>query len=131
MRPSELKKSLSLHDSVVKSVEHDAKANTVRIHLDLCNYAQAGYQEGQPELVAGTLEFSGISRVEANPDLAHFTWAEDQLDGEVLEVKPLSAQAAGEDGVELVIHTTDYRTRGRDILLLRILGGQVRWTAGG
>lgn len=127
MRSSQLKQALSLHDSVVQRIEHAAGA--VRIRLDLCNYAQAGYQEGDPEMVSGTLSFSGVSRVEAKPDLASFAWAEDQLDGEILEVKPLPASETREDGVELVIHTTDYRTQARDILLLRIFGGEVTWAA--
>jgi len=129
MKPSQIKQSLALHDSGVQSISYAAGEGIVRVRVDLCNYAQPGYREGEPELVPGTLEFTGVSRVEAKPELASFAWAEDQLDGEILEVKPLPAPAPTEDGVELVIHTMDYRTRARDILLLRIFGGEVKWTA--
>lgn len=127
MRPSEIKGALRLHDSVVAEVRQAPAEHALDIRIQLCNYAQADYQPDDPEMVWGTLRFTGVARVEATPDPATLPWAEDRFDGEILEVRPLPADAPEDDGVELVVHTTDYRTRARDVLTLAVFGGEAAW----
>lgn len=128
MRPSQIKRALALHDSGVQGVEYAPAERAVRIRIDLCNHQQPGYQPGEPEIVPGTLRFSNVTRVEAKPELSTLTWAEDRFDGEILEVTPLPAEAPDDDGVEVLIHTMDYRTHVRDVLTLSVFGGEVTWT---
>jgi hypothetical protein len=129
MRPSTLPRALALHDSGVDRVEYSKQERTVRLKMDLCNYDQPGYQEGDPEIVPGTLTFSDVARVESKPELGSLVWVEDQFDGELLQAEPLVSASPEEDGVALLIHTMDYRTHARDVLELRIFGGDVTWTA--
>lgn len=122
MRPSELPDQIVLHDSVVRRVDWDEQARALRIDLTLCNFMQDDYREDQPENVDGALVFTGVSRVEAEPDLGSLRWDE-RLSGGIL-----TADAAGDDGVKLVVDLTYYPSKERVILVLQIHAADAAWT---
>lgn len=51
----------NLHDSLIEQVVYDVKNGTVDIKMDLCNWLQNGYVEGDPENKIIHMLFSEVS----------------------------------------------------------------------
>ena len=66
-----------------------ATGRSTSTSIELCNYMQPSYRDGDPEMVTGTIVFSRVSRIESRPSLEGLEWGEDRVDGEILTVKPL------------------------------------------
>jgi hypothetical protein len=58
MKISELFKTLEFHDSPVIDIQYLADKKQLILEIELCNYDQEGYEEGEPELLPGQLIFS-------------------------------------------------------------------------
>lgn len=61
MRLSDLAKTYDLHDSSVEDIHSFSDSNKLIIDLTLCNWRQAFYKEGEPEIVLGKLKFANVS----------------------------------------------------------------------
>ena len=66
---------LYLHDSVVDRLEYLPHEQKLTLSLDLCNYMQDGYQEGEPENIPGTLTFTEVSEFTTDPDKYHYAFS--------------------------------------------------------
>lgn len=127
MTPSELVQRFTFHDSGVSSVEVSEDKKTVSFKLELGNYMQPGFKDGDPEVIIGTLLFSPVSGLEATPDLQCFQWGKN-FDGEILRVSLLPNSDENTDQViEFVIHTIEYSTRKRDVLVIKVFASDVEW----
>jgi len=127
MTISELVQHFTFHDSGVSSVEISEDEKTISFKFELGNYMQVGFRNGDPEIITGTLRFNPVVQLEAIPDLQFFQWGED-FDGEILKVSLLSnALKNMNQGVEFVIHTIEYSTKKRDVLVIRVFASNVEW----
>ena len=52
---------LDLHDSVIDYAAFDAEQQRLTFGIDLCAWRQLGYSQPDPELVAGSLVFAGVT----------------------------------------------------------------------
>lgn|SRR5690606_35690137 len=128
MKISEFFKNFSLHDSGIDRIVYFSDEKRMVVHLELCNYMQAGYQEGELELVPGHLEFLDVSGLDVDPPLSTIDWeimsGEISSGGHVAERDRDDYQAA-----EFLIHVTNFRTHENTLYTIRFLCRDVVWTA--
>lgn len=68
MKLAEVVDRLYLHDSVVQNVIYVPDDGTLVLTIELCNWAQPGYVDGEPEVVTRSLAFSGVTSYRVTPD---------------------------------------------------------------
>ncbi|WP_438027526.1 hypothetical protein [Sorangium sp. So ce233] len=126
MKPSEIARNLVLHDSVVRDIEHDAHQRTLRIDIELCNYMQPGFQSDDPEMVHGSILFSSVHDIHAEPELSQLRWS-DQFDGQILRVEASQDPMLDPETLKIVIQTSDYRIHQEGMLVIRLSASECTW----
>lgn len=58
---SEVLRKYIWHDSLVENIEYDNESSTVNICVELGNWRQENYMEGEPETLKCILKFTGIT----------------------------------------------------------------------
>ncbi|EYF02272.1 hypothetical protein [Chondromyces apiculatus] len=111
---------------MINSIDHDPVAHTLRIEIELCNYMQKWYRDSEPEMVRGSLLFSAVASVRAEPDLAGLAWSE-QFDGQILRVTSVDGSPAEMETLKFAIETSDYRTKEEGMLILEVSAGECIW----
>lgn len=64
MTLSELNKKFNFHDSFIDSIHFEKIQNEVILKIELCNWMQKDYREGEPETSEVQFVFSGIKDCE-------------------------------------------------------------------
>lgn len=114
-----------LHDSGVNWIEYRPAAQLLHMAIELCNYDQPDFRDGDPERVVGKLEFLDVRDYAAEPAADAFAWS-NKVDGEILRCE---LDTTGEtDALKMVVQVVNYPEKKRDILVLRFRPASVRWT---
>lgn len=110
MRISEFVETYDLHDSGLDEITVDKDNKIVRMRIDLCNWLQEDYVEGEPEIKPIELVFSVVTEME-NTDRAI-----DEAFGD--EFVSVDVEKDGVFHAELITATQEYyeiRIRAEDV----------------
>lgn len=92
------------HDSGVNNIIYDAEVKKLHLDIDLCNYEQEGYQEGDPEVSPATLVFTDIENFQSDPQLSLVNFSENEW-GEIHDAKHVAARdAMGLEAAQIIIN---------------------------
>jgi hypothetical protein len=120
-------KEYYLHDSVVEKMVYSSSENFLTIHLELCNYLQSNYSEGDLEIIKGTLQFTVIGKLVTNFSFEDLNWSEN-VDGEILAFNQVNTKSTGLNNVlKMVIQLDDYQKKEKKILTVQFTSDQVSW----
>ncbi|MBN2909203.1 hypothetical protein JQC72_06660 [Polycladomyces sp. WAk] len=64
----EMLRNINLHDSLMESIHFIEDKKELRINLELCNWKQKNYKEGEAELVSKILIFKDVEEYNIEPD---------------------------------------------------------------
>ncbi len=122
-----LKKSadqIILHDSVVNKYTYNSDDKRLCLLLELCNFMQPWYKEGEPENLCGQFVFSGVRKRRSEPEVAFVDW--NNADGQILDIS-LTPNKRGEYEVEMVLEISDYVRHSEDIFVARFEAENFEW----
>ena len=107
-------KKFDLHDSTIENIGHEFFEGQLIITINLCNWRQLTFENGQQENVVGNLIFSDISEVEIDPK--KFTCDSN----EIIEVKH---EQSNRDKIVIIFHAE----RDKEIVELSFKAKEVEW----
>lgn len=124
MRLSEFFEHYNLHDSVAEALRFVPAEQLLTMNLELCNFMQQSFREGDPEIIGGQLTFRGVDKVEAVPDLSLFSM---ETDAQILEAGPISTGTAVPIKVRMVLESADYKNKRSQWFALEFPTSDVEW----
>jgi hypothetical protein len=113
-----------LHDSVVNQYRYNPDDSTLCFLLELCNFMQPRYEEGDPENICGRLIFSGVRDRSSDPEAARADWR--NAGAQILNAS-LTPNESGEYEVEMVLQVSDYIKNSENIIVLRFRAEDAEW----
>ena len=61
MKINEFINNYNLHDSILEKAINNSNDNTLEMEIELCNWKQSSFVEGQPEMLKLNFIFKGVS----------------------------------------------------------------------
>jgi hypothetical protein len=127
MRVSQFFADYELMHANVPKIEDLSDQHSVVIHMEIANWMQQSYKDGQPEFVEGTLVLSGIEDFLSDPPLNTLVFGED-ADGEVISYGYVPERdKAGLEAGEIVMNWFDYKMRINTIVIISFLAKDAEW----
>lgn len=127
MRPPDFFRHFNLHDSVIENAEYSPERHTLTLRLELPNYMQTFSEEGASETTSGSLVFSGVVKLTADPELASFAWGPN-VNGEILQARLSPSDDSNQGhGVKVVSTISNYREKRKTILNLDFPTTDIQW----
>lgn len=87
----------NLHDSLVNNIQYDNIEKKLIIDIELCNWLQSDYTEGESEMMNGTIEFTGISNYYHEPTNMSFD------SDEILSIETLADTNSKDEKIKIVL----------------------------
>ncbi len=127
MRPSELFKNLYFHDSPVDALVYSPENRDLRLKIDLCNFMQEDYQEGEPDFLEGELTIRGIKAISFDPEPLQIV-ENGSIGGEILrfDAQENTSQDEFED-ICLVLEVSDYPAKTHTTVAIEMTASEVEW----
>ena len=117
-----------LHDSVVSWLRYSAKDEQLVIQIELSNWMQAWFMDGDQEQIPGRLIFSGVRQVESNLDLKTFAESREYLSGRVLDADYVPDNDRDElEAGKITVSWFDHRSQTEKIMIIEFLAANVEW----
>jgi hypothetical protein len=127
MEISKFFETFTLHDRVVNKVTSFPEEKRLKLEIELCNYDQRGFREGDPEMVSGSLVFSGVEEFKADPSIDDMQWG-NEFDGEISTYGHVPERDKnGLQASEFVLYCDNYKTHNHTILILSFLASSAEW----
>ena len=127
MKVSEFFKLYILDHTSIDEIQYLSSEGLLLIHIQLVNWMQTFYEDGQLEFVNGKLVVSGVGSFTVDPLLNTLKFGE-HADGEVISYGyvPERNQLDLEAG-EIIMNWFDYQTRINTVVILGFLAKDVEW----
>lgn len=110
MRVSQYFADYNLMHADVQKIEDLPDQHSVIIHMEIANWMQHSYADGQPEFLEGTLVLSGVEDFLSDPPLDTLVFGE-HADGEIISYGYVPQRdRAGLEAGEIVMNWFDSKT---------------------
>jgi len=86
-----------LHDSLVEGIKYLQDEAKLMLEIELCNWRQPSYQNGEPEMLKILITFTGVRRCEIEPEAISFE------SDEILEVTSIISDIEGSEAIKIVL----------------------------
>lgn len=114
MKIVEFLENYNLHDSVVESITFYQNEKRVVMDMDLCNWLQSFYEDGDPEIKVGQLEFTEVISFKTEPKVFTIN------SNEIIDVSVLRIGSENET-IKFVL------TSEEDVIIVEIEAEGVDW----
>lgn len=78
---------INLHDATVLNVEYDQQNQNLKLYLEISNFLQANYKEGDPEILTGALIFRSVTLSQELRSFIEIVNSKENADIEILRNK--------------------------------------------
>lgn len=105
MKISEMVNKYNFHDSIVEDIRFLHDERKLMIKVELCNWRQTSYKDGDTEIIEGNLVFSDVKKYEIEPGSVFFD-SDEILETEVSQISEdnemIKMVLLGSDNVKVI-----------------------------
>ena len=103
-----------LHDSLIENIKYLQHEKKLMIEIELCNWKQSSYHDGEPEMLKMLIGFTGVKKYWIDPETMAF-----QSD-EILETILIKGDTEGSEAIKIVLNGE------KDIKIIEIFADEVK-----
>jgi hypothetical protein len=86
-----------LHDSLVEDIRYLQDEKKLKLEIELCNWRQPSYQDGEPEILKLDFIFTDVTKFEMEPETMLFE------SDEILEISSTITDVFGNEAIKMVL----------------------------
>jgi hypothetical protein len=119
--------SYELHDSGIDNINFSKAEQTLSFLVELCNFMQHDYREGDETPQKGNLTFHSVKKLDSSVPLESIIWDE-SISGECLSCKLINIDENGSFELKILIKLYDFKNNSDNLLIIGLTADNLIWS---